>query len=1079
MKIKSNIYNHILIVCAASLAFILTLGITRLLKSTYQRNIVTTQAKEDLLFNTSNMSADSSIVNIGGQAVSRITLNSLAPLLQTYDSPSTLLTILQTLENTTVPNQPENQPILPRDFSKSARLLRIVEEGKLKLHPNAAGTKNYIYQQNLNVNDTLYPVLGAVVRLDVKNNTQLTGMGATIVNFNDISTGDFKREDAEVKALALAQRTTKQNLVLCRENPDPMTIVNKSLLGVDTDPVSYLTHAVDICSTTEPIVFHKRYYVDTITGVIIHSENKIINAVDRRIFDCTDMMQTNICVRKRKEGEPPVGGEFDRAYDALGAMYTFWKDKFGRDGMDNAGRRMIADLNYEAVEIDENGVRHPFCPNASFSDISLDTIFCAGLATLDIVGHEIAHGLTHFTAKLLYENQSGAINESISDIFGHSIDREDWIIGEDYIQQGIRRMDAPERSIQAQPSKLFSPRFYCMPSQCLGNPAARPAGCDNLQNRYVHVNSGVLNYAYYLMVTGGSFNGCTVVGIGEDKAIAIIYRALTSYLQPTSNLKDTYNAVNKACEDLYGRDSYECKQATMSMQAVEIDQQQEGTQVASSCPNGARQPAQATCAGVVVPTPTGTEPTPTGIDDGARYCAPPQPGLLNNSKEKTAVNGWFGAHKYSDCKTHNGGLWRESLADCLITDSANGPSASDRTIINDPQNLYYKHLTPEDGLELIPANTIADILAKLRDPNQVAAAKQLLTQTVRQIVDADPQRAGVSSFDSLYLGLENGRDGNPVRSASLMVHPIVERIISDKITIDERVKKLYQPYVEAFIGKSVALSDVKELYVAALNKCGGGAINGDQSGKGLLKDFGDYVGVVQFWSDAQEGVFSEFKDCNIHLVKKIACAVVPTATPGNPTATPGGPTATPGGPTPATGQLNLKIFLKLQGIYRKPASPRDRMNIKIGLLNETMRRPEYKQVEFTSDNEAVWEGNTTFNLPDGNYFLYVKGPNHLQKKVGDRIPHETYPGTYQTHGRRISLSKGDTTLDLSDIYQPACDIKGPSGEQDGICNSYDITKVRSMYGSHSELCDLNRDGTCNTQDHALQIETLQIRFDQE
>ena len=110
-----------------------------------------------------------------------------------------------------------------------------------------------------------------------------------------------------------------------------------------------------------------------------------------------------------------------------------------------------------------------------------------------------------------------------------------WLVAEGVAPGvGLRDMDDPEGPAYGNPASCGSPLYHCGSSD----------------NGGVHINSGVPNKAFTLMVDGGSFNGVTVTGIGLDKAVAVQYRALTSYLSVYSNFVDDYEALLASCRDL-------------------------------------------------------------------------------------------------------------------------------------------------------------------------------------------------------------------------------------------------------------------------------------------------------------------------------------------------------------------------------------------------------------------------------------------------------------------------------------------------------------------------------------------------
>ena len=134
-------------------------------------------------------------------------------------------------------------------------------------------------------------------------------------------------------------------------------------------------------------------------------------------------------------------------------------------------------------------------------------------APLDVTAHELTHAITDRTADLVYECQSGALNESFSDIFASNVDTDDWEIGEDLPNGAIRDMSDPGR---------------------FGDPAhvddydTRPNDGDPANDHgAVHSNSGIPNYAYYLIVQK----------IGRKDAEQVMYRVLTEELEPDSELR--------------------------------------------------------------------------------------------------------------------------------------------------------------------------------------------------------------------------------------------------------------------------------------------------------------------------------------------------------------------------------------------------------------------------------------------------------------------------------------------------------------------------------------------------------------
>ncbi len=180
------------------------------------------------------------------------------------------------------------------------------------------------------------------------------------------------------------------------------------------------------------------------------------------------------------------------------------------------------------------------------------------LTTIDICGHEMTHGVTERTANLTYSSESGALNESFSDIFGAMVELyadggtstgDTWKIGEDAYTPGtpgdaLRRMDNP--NAVGDPDH-YSLRLY--PGTCTPSNANDQCG--------VHTNSSISNHAYYLLANGGTnrVSGVNVTGIGTNDAGRIFYRALTVYMTASTNFAGARTATLNAATDLFGSSS--------------------------------------------------------------------------------------------------------------------------------------------------------------------------------------------------------------------------------------------------------------------------------------------------------------------------------------------------------------------------------------------------------------------------------------------------------------------------------------------------------------------------------------------
>lgn len=186
------------------------------------------------------------------------------------------------------------------------------------------------------------------------------------------------------------------------------------------------------------------------------------------------------------------------------------------------------------------------------------------LTSLDVVGHEFAHGLTDFTADLVYMDEPGGLNESFSDIMGAALEfyadsaTGDWFVGEDFIAAGGFR-------------SMSEPNMFSDPDTYFGLNWKTGSG----DNGGVHSNSGVQNYWFYLLSDGGegvNDNGdqYKVEGISVDSAIIIAYGNLSNYLMVNSQYIDARIGGIQAATDIFGACSNEVVQTTNAWYAVGV-----------------------------------------------------------------------------------------------------------------------------------------------------------------------------------------------------------------------------------------------------------------------------------------------------------------------------------------------------------------------------------------------------------------------------------------------------------------------------------------------------------------------------
>jgi len=213
----------------------------------------------------------------------------------------------------------------------------------------------------------------------------------------------------------------------------------------------------------------------------------------------------------RGEGGSATGDPAaDEAYDGLGATYDLWAQAYGRDSLDGAGLPLLAVVHY-GRDYDNafwDGTRMVFGDGDG-------ELFGRFTASLDVIGHELAHGVTEVEAGLVYSGQSGALNEHVSDVFGSLVvqhlrgqtaEEADWLIGADLLRPGVEGVAL--RSMAAPGTAYDDPVLGKDPQ-----PASMSGFVDTREDDGgVHVNSGIPNKAFHHVATAVGGHAWEVVG---------------------------------------------------------------------------------------------------------------------------------------------------------------------------------------------------------------------------------------------------------------------------------------------------------------------------------------------------------------------------------------------------------------------------------------------------------------------------------------------------------------------------------------------------------------------------------------
>lgn len=231
------------------------------------------------------------------------------------------------------------------------------------------------------------------------------------------------------------------------------------------------------------------------------------------------------------------------AYDGSGLTYDFFRKAYGRNSIDGRGMRLDSTVHYGRNYDNAfwNGRQMVYGDGDG-------QIFNRFTAALDVIAHELSHGVTQFEANLAYRGQSGALNESLSDVFGSLVrqykrgeeaEEADWLVGAGLFAEGIRAKGI--RSMKAPGTAYDDPLIGKdpQPGHMKGYVATQE------DNGGVHINSGIPNRAFYEAAV--RLGGCA-----WEKAGRIWYVALTDKLRATSSFRDAMNATVRAAGELYG-----------------------------------------------------------------------------------------------------------------------------------------------------------------------------------------------------------------------------------------------------------------------------------------------------------------------------------------------------------------------------------------------------------------------------------------------------------------------------------------------------------------------------------------------
>jgi len=294
----------------------------------------------------------------------------------------------------------------------------------------------------------------------------------------------------------------------------------------------------------------KFHFIDAHTGEQLYKFSQIRSALFRKTY--TAKNEASLPGELLLENDQAAADEVARAaHENMGIVYDYYKNTFGRDSYDNKGSPLVSTVHFQ---LNYN--------NSFWSDYHKQLVFGDGdgfrwrpmVFALDIVAHELTHAVAAQTARFVYSEEAGALDESFADVFAVFISNAEkitnWEIGE-----GVYTPFHPGDALR----DVSDPPRFGQPDHLDNYMRLAPGEVPDLhrnQAGYIHLNSGIPNKVAYLIIEGGTHYGIKVKGISRTKAEKIYYLALTAYLCGATLSRWTFRearyALLNACRQLYG-----------------------------------------------------------------------------------------------------------------------------------------------------------------------------------------------------------------------------------------------------------------------------------------------------------------------------------------------------------------------------------------------------------------------------------------------------------------------------------------------------------------------------------------------
>ncbi|MDX2259915.1 MAG: M4 family metallopeptidase [Hyphomicrobiaceae bacterium] len=418
------------------------------------------------------------------------------------------------------------------------------------------------------------PVFGSSGRVVVSPSLAVTNLSATFSNVDIATTTPKVAPDA---ATATARAHVKGQLETRRDGGafnrlrERIDTVAADATLVIFDPALMRNRAAKAGPTRLAWLVQIddfRVFVDADTGAVLFDYVDRRSMTPRRVFDLEGKHEFPGLLKVEAGASVAVEGlpaDVRAAYSNAGSVLTYFARLYDRTGIfEDEGEVVTAYVGHGGTKFAH------WCSGVTFGcpEPGVMVYGPSAAGALDIVGHEMMHGIITAEADLVYVDESGAVNEGLADIFGALIEMDadpaegNWVLGERLpgfsMTAAIRNMADPpmadaDGAAMFDRTKAYGAGNRGQPDHYADYVTREDPICETTTDYYsgcVHFNSGILNKFAYLVAEGGRHRGVVALGIGRDKLGRAAYRSLTVHLNPSSTLKDTAEAFETSCREL-------------------------------------------------------------------------------------------------------------------------------------------------------------------------------------------------------------------------------------------------------------------------------------------------------------------------------------------------------------------------------------------------------------------------------------------------------------------------------------------------------------------------------------------------